>query len=166
MYSYTAVALAAATFVTFFQPCPAPPAALGLIGGAAVSGAVAGTTGNILSNAEGGAKRRDESSDAYVSGIAKCLQEASSQPPSMAPGDGTSIIVSNLPSSCIDEVQAYNANPNNAAMAKVHGTTTQINSTAVRLDGIPHEVLGQISDLMKATPNSQSQRRSLRFEKY
>ena len=163
MYSYTAVALAAATFVTFFQPCPAPPAALGLIGGAAVSGAVAAGTGEVL---KGGEQKRDEASDAAVSGIAKCLAAASNTPPQMAPGDGTSIIVNNLPPACLAEVQAYNANPHNGAMAAVHGTTTQINSTAVRLDGIPHEVLGQISDLIKATPNSQPQRRSLRFEKY
>ncbi|KAG7006085.1 hypothetical protein G7Y79_00016g040700 [Physcia stellaris] len=145
MYSYTAVALAAATFVTFFQPCPAPPVAL-----AAVSGAVAGTAGTVVGNAEqGGAQKRDAVSDAAVSGIAKCLAAASNTPPQMAP-----------------EVQAYNSNPHNGAMAAVHGTTTQINSTAVRLDGIPHEVLGKMSDLIKATPNSQNQRRSLRFEKY
>lgn len=162
MYSYTTVALAAATFVTFFQPCPAPPVAL-----AAVSGAVAGTAGTVIGNAEqGGSSKRDAVSDAAVSGIAKCLAAASNTPPQMAPGDGTSIIVNNLPPSCLAEVQAYNSNPHNGAMAAVHGTTTQINSTAVRLDGIPHEVLGQMSDLIKATPNSQPQRRSLRFEKY
>ena len=165
MYSYTTVALAAASFVTFFQPCPAPPIGMAALGEAATGGAVAGTVGNVLSNAEsGGSKKRDDSGAA--AGIMHCVSQASEQPPTMAPGDGTSIIVNNVPQSCLAEVQAYNAHPHNGAMAALHGTTTQINSTAVRLDGMPHQVLGKISDMIKATPHQQSQRRSMRFEKY
>lgn len=165
MYSYTAVALAAASFVTFFQPCPAPPLGMAALGSAAASGAVAGTVGNVLTQAENGgsAKRSDDSAAA---GIVSCVSQASEKPPTMAPGEGTSVIINNVPQSCLAEVQAYNSQPHNGAMAALHGTTTQINSTAVRLDGMPNQVLGQISDLIKANPQSQPQRRSMRFEKY
>ena len=155
MYSFTAVALAAASFTTFIQPCPAPPLAA-----AAFGGIVSAITGNALSKPS---KRSDGGAQ---SGLANCVSESADNPPTMAPGSGTSIIMNNMPQSCLAEIQAYNAHPANGAMAALHGTTTQINSTALRLDGMPHDVLGKISDMIKANPQLQHQRRSARFEKY
>ena len=172
MYSYSTVALTAATLATFIQPCPAPPAVIGglislapkLISGAlsaAGSGAVAGAVSGAVGQAD---QKRDDSQ--VPSGITHCFAQAMDNNPTAEPGAGTSIIVNNLPKSCIAEVQAYNAHPANGAMAAVHGTTTQINRTAVKLDGIPDGLFGQIKDLIKAQPQAQAQRRAMRFEKY
>ena len=166
MYSYTTVALAAATFVTFCQPCPAPPLAVAGLGTAIAGGAAGGVAQAVAGSAMGdsGSKKRDSGSAS--SGITQCISEATEKGVNVAPGDGTAIVVNGLPQSCLAEIQAYNADPKNGAMAEVHGTTTQINSTAVKLDGIPQDQLAKISDTIKALPHPAPQRRSMRFEKY
>ena len=171
MYAYTTVALAAATFTTFIQPCPAPPLVLGALGTAVLSGGVAGVAGNLfgqVTDAFGGGEKRDVPVDDNATGINACISQAVEQGGKgvgVEPGEGSSVIINGLPKVCLKEAQAYNADPKNGAMAPVMGTSTILNSTAVKIDGINPDQLAKISEQIKANPH-RAQRRSIRFEKY
>ena len=172
MYAYTTVALAAATFTTFIQPCPAPPLVLGALGTAVLSGGVAGVAGNIFGQMtdaiSGGGEKRAVPADDNATGLNACISQAVEQGGKgvgVEPGEGSSVIINGLPQVCLKEAQAYNADPKNGAMAPVMGTSTLLNSTAVKIDGINPDQLAKISEQIKANPHP-VQRRSMRFEKY
>ena len=173
MYSDTTVALVAATFTTFIQPCPAPPlvaAGLGATLGAGALGGVAGELfGKLTDVFTGGDGETKRALDENAEGLGACVTQALATKGhgiSAEPGEGTSIIIDGLPKVCLAEFKKYNDDPANAAAAPFMGTTEFLNSTAIKVDGLHPDQLATIENQIKTVPQHAPQRRSMRFEKY
>lgn len=174
MYSYTTVALVAATFTSYIQPCPAPPVVAAGLGAALGGGALGGIAGELFGKITdiftGGDGETKRALDENAEGLGACVTQAMATKGhgvNAEPGEGTSIIIDGLPQACLAEFKKYNDDPASGAIAPLMGTTEFLNSTAIKVDGLHPEQLATISEQIKAQPPHHApQRRAMRFEKY
>jgi hypothetical protein len=59
------------------------------------------------------------------------------------------VIVSGLPAVCIAEVNTYNALPNIADLNKVQGAVSVVNSTSIKVSGLPSTLTDFLDHLGK-----------------
>ena len=173
MKSYAApIAVSAVVFITLLQPCPAPIiTTLAIAGtGAALFGAGAGVgawaAGHGASSVKPTViyKAPGESSD-HVAPIdpnltsredltpfERCSYDGLHTAQSLEfPANG-SIIVADLPPSCMDWFQHYNLHPDIEELNEAHGTISTLNASAVELANLPGYVMAYVeSSLLNGT---------------
>lgn len=161
-YTTTSI-LSVIAFIALIQPCPAPPLALAIAGGAIAAGASGAVAGGVSGAVNHHGRRNTDESSTF----AQCVSDAanSGSHPVVEAGPGTSVLIQNVPQSCMAQIDAYNAHPDITQLNMIHGTTTKVNGTTVTLDGMPAEVMTTIDKLIKSPPSQGPKRRSLRFER-
>ena len=150
MKSYAApIALSAVAFIAMLQPCPAPViSTLAIAGtGAAIFGAGAGLGLWGASKIVGATKAPTVVSDPNLTQrqdltpFEHCTSDGLNTVQSLAfPANG-SIIVADLPQSCMDWFSHYNQHPEIEALNEAHGSIVAINSSAVELANLPQYVM-------------------------
>ena len=162
MKSYAApIAVSAVFFITMLQPCPAPVLSTLAIayGGAALFGAGVGAgawaAGHGASSQKAPtviAPSSDLTQREDLTHFEQCTYAGLHTAQTMEfPANG-SIIVGDLPPSCMDWFQHYNLHPQIDELNEAHGTITTLNSSAVELANLPPYVLAYVeSSLLNGT---------------
>ena len=158
--SYTApIALSAMVFITMLQPCPAPVVAsigildaaygAGLFGGGVLAGGWAASHGAaavknpIVAPADTPATERQD-----LTPFEQCTYDGlKTAQTADFPANG-SIIVSDLPQSCMTWFDHYNLHPQIDELNKAHGTIIVINSTAVEFAHLPPYVMTYVDSTL------------------
>ena len=155
-YATTMIAFTIA-FLSYIQPCPAPPLAIGIVGGtvlgagAAIGGAAAGSHGH-------GRKRDNDD-------FSRCVSQGIGSQQQIDFLANSSIVVSGLPGTCMSVIKNYNQHPQLADLNAIHGSTTVLNGTAVILENMPDYVRKSIETAQaSAAGQALPQRRALGFE--
>ena len=162
MKSYAApIALSTVAFIAMLQPCPAPViSTLAIAGaGAAIFGAGTGLGLWGASKVIGAQKQPTIVSDPDMTQrrqdltpFEQCTFDGLNTAQSIEfPANG-SIIVADLPGSCMDWFEHYNQHPEIDALNEAHGTIITINSSAVELANLPPYVMTYVeSSLLNGT---------------
>lgn len=162
--SYAApVALSAMVFITMLQPCPAPVvASIGILDAAYGAGLFGGgvvTGGWIASHAAAAVQNPPnppvDPAPAPVSAyrqdltpFEQCTYDGlKTAQTADFPANG-SIIVSDLPQSCMTWFDHYNLHPQIDELNKAHGTIIVINSTAVEFAHLPPYVMTYVDSTL------------------
>ena len=164
MKSYAApIAVSAVIFLTMLQPCPAPViTTLAIAGaGAAIFGGGVGVGAWAAGHGIGLEKPPVVVAPAgnempqrrpALPNFEQCTADGLATAQSLAfPANG-SIIVADLPQSCMGWFDHYNLHPQIGELNDAHGTITVINGSAVELSDLPPYVMSFVeSSLLNAT---------------
>ncbi len=163
MKSYaTPIAVSAVVFLTMLQPCPAPiistlaiaGAGAALFGGGVGVGAWAAGHGISLQKGPAPVVVNDPSltQRADLTPFEHCTFDGLHTAQSIAfPANG-SIIVGELPASCMDWFEHYNQHPSIDELNEAHGNISLINGSAVEFSNLPSYVLTYVeSSLLNGT---------------
>ena len=172
MKSYaTPIAISAVVFITMLQPCPAPIiTTLAIAGtGAALFGTGVGV--GAWAAGHGAASVKPPVIQGDVAPIDPSLTSREDLTPFEHctydglhsaqtvefPANG-SIIVGDLPPSCMDWFEHYNQHPDIDELNEVHGVVTALNASAVELANLPPYVMAYVeSSLLNGTQQGGAQ---------
>ncbi|KAM0801672.1 hypothetical protein BDR22DRAFT_155100 [Usnea florida] len=177
MLSYAApIALSTILFITMLQPCPAPVVATigildaaygaGLFGGGVVAGTWAASHGAAAVKPPAPAPAVPASSDPVteyrrqdLTPFEQCTSDGlTTAQTAEFPANG-SIIVADLPPSCITWFEHYNLHPQIEELNRAHGTIVVINGSAVEFAHLPPYVVTYVdSTLFNKTAVSRARR--------
>ena len=145
------------------QPTPAPPviaagiavagtiggAATGSVGTAVISGVAAGAvTAGVTEAASKGHKRFVVRDGATSSTFSACMGDSLYADGVHIYVSDDSALITNIPASCMGQIEAYNAHPNITDLNALHGSTTPLNSSAILISGAPDYVMAQLQGLV------------------
>ena len=173
MKSYAGpIAVSAVVFITMLQPCPAPivstlaiaGAGAALFGGGVGVGAWASGHGAssvkqpIIVNANPELTQRQD-----LTPFENCAFDGLNTAQTIDfPANG-SIIVSDLPQSCMEWFDHYNLHPQIDLLNDAHGSITALNSSAVELANLPPYVMTYVeSTLLNGTKQTKTLSRARR----
>lgn len=150
MVSFTYAALSLLAFGTI-QPA---------LGAKIAAGAAAGVIGGLTGGSQKRdfadfvnrdfVSRRDTASDTqFQSLFAECVSLSHQQPPTLAVNADKTVIMNGLAPVCITEINAYNAQPNIAALEATQGKVTVVNSTTIYISGVSSTATDYIEKLAK-----------------
>ena len=154
MRTFTVAVTSIVAFVTFIQPCPAPPAVAIAIGaaaaGSAAGGIVAGGVTAGLDRIPGKKTGKRDVGKPVPHMFRNCVADTTlaAFPQQIAVGTDT-VVINNVPPSCMAQINAYNAHPNITDLTATHGSTTVINDTAIALTGVPDVWMKHLQDMAK-----------------
>ncbi|CAD6568714.1 MAG: hypothetical protein ASARMPREDX12_001807 [Alectoria sarmentosa] len=162
MKSYAApIALSATFFITMLQPCPAPVVATFGIIDAAYGAGLFGSGVGLGAWAAGHAISQQKAPVVQVAPpnpsvdsrqdltpFEHCTYDGLHSAQSIDFPVNGSIIVSNLPQSCMTWFEHYNQHPQIDELNEAHGTIIAINSTAVEFAKLPPYVMTYVGSLL------------------
>ena len=124
--------------------------AAGAVVGRIAAGVASGVAQGVVSN---NSKMRrvvrssDTSSSAVTSTFSDCMNSVEETGIHHVINPDHSVIVTGLPPVCITEVNTYNALPNIADLNKAQGAVSVVNSTTIKVSGLPSALSGYLESL-------------------
>lgn len=124
--------------------------AAGAVIGRIAGGVASGVASSVLSN--NNKMRRvvrstSDSSSVVSSTFSDCMNAVEESPVRHQINADKTVIVTGLPPVCITEVNTYNALPNIADLNKVQGAVSVVNSTTIKVSGLPSALSGYLESL-------------------
>jgi len=141
MKTYVAGLYSVAALAVFIQPCPAPFILPGAVLTAEANAAVAAATVGLLAAsasvivASGGLNDKRDGSPTHV--ISACMADMIQWKPVYTVTGDSSIVVSQLPPSCIQATNLYNSHPQIGMMNSMYGIATVTNESTITITDMP-----------------------------
>ncbi|KAL8791762.1 MAG: hypothetical protein Q9195_005638 [Heterodermia aff. obscurata] len=125
MHSTQITAIALTAVAAMLQTCPAP-------------------IGPIIQAFTGGSSKRSD----VTSSLDKCIIDGRAATETVHFIGESSMVLNNVPASCMSEAEAWKAHPHAALLEKDYGTVKVLNETAIQFDGLPKKTVDLVQGVM------------------